>query len=120
MAVDADAVFLADVAIDGGRFAALVYAGELPGGAFGWNDRGVVVTENAACLTRRSFPRPPPEAAIRYPAWCDATGVGRNFVGRALLAASSPAAAVAAASAAGLAAGRNYQIGSVADGSVTI
>eukprot|EP00897_Mesotaenium_endlicherianum_P010318 jgi/Mesen1/9314/ME000060S08752 len=88
----------ADISVrghSGVSYTAFTYAGELPSCAFGFNSHGIAFTLNAT----------PPEACEIVPG-----GIGRNFVSRDLLEASSLEDALQRVQLPNLAAGHNYNI----------
>ncbi|KAJ8605628.1 hypothetical protein CTAYLR_000102 [Chrysophaeum taylorii] len=89
---DWNRTFLAEVWIDGAFMVGYVYAGELPTGGFGWNTKIVATVDYVE----------PRDFLLRG-------GVGRNWVGRALLAAQSLEEALEIARVPHIA-GHNYQI----------
>ena len=105
---DAGTAYLVNVSVGGApRFTALCYAGDLPSGAFGWNDFGVGFTLNYM----------PPNRA-------DPDGIGRGFISRHLLTARTLEEAVAIVEGKGAAVdgkdttpsvGHNYQLFSARD-----
>lgn len=93
-ASDAGQMMLVDVKIDGGQFIAFCYPGDLPTGAFGWNSNHIGFTLNYVA-----------------PYTADIKGMGRGFISRDLLAASSLADATARVTTrTPQATGHNYQL----------
>lgn len=87
-------LLLAHVQIDGAAFTAATYAGDLPGGAFGFSSHGFAFSLNAVDPTRGQL-----------------GGAGRGFVSRQLLrAARTLEEGVAIATADGQCAGHSYQL----------
>ncbi|KAJ8571645.1 hypothetical protein ON010_g5187 [Phytophthora cinnamomi] len=75
------------------KFVAYTYLGDLPSGAFGYNENGVAFTLNFV-----------------QPAEIYVGGLGRGFISRDLLTAKSPEDAIAIVTRAGQAAGHNFQL----------
>lgn len=86
-------IFLARISIDGDRFVAVGYAGELLSGALGFNSHGVGFTVNYVG---------PHDAVLG--------GIGRAFISRELLRQQSLEAAIEVATADGQCVGHNYQL----------
>ncbi|MHC4915802.1 MAG: C45 family autoproteolytic acyltransferase/hydrolase [Planctomycetota bacterium] len=76
-------------------FTALVYAGLIPGNAFGFNEHGVCHSINNVCPRER------------------VTGIGRGFLARGVLEAEDLESAIAGVTVPGRASGYNYTIASV-------
>ena len=100
---DVNATALVTARWGDGEFSAYTYMGELPSGAFGFNSHGVAFTLNWVGPTEPACP-----------------GLGRGFISRRLLDATSLDAAIAIATDPRTSAGHNYQLLRAAGGAPAV